>query len=488
MFKKWCVSHKFNNATNLSHVLMDGGVLSVPFDKLNDFYDVYIKAVKSGEKLFVVEQKTPTYNFFVDIDYKDTEALTLDEIKGICKIICDKVKQHSQKDCLISVSPPKKAGDLIKTGVHLNWSGFVVDQSSALALREHILLALSMSKGGVDWNEVIDSSVYGDAHRRSKGSGFRMPWSHKMSKHQSCGGQGCEGCQGTGKIVQVAYLPIFVYKNGPLGGLMKIDQQPNVDILKMSSIRTEETQHITVEPPTKVIKEGAFTDAQTKDELHNEEIRCLLEEFIQKNMEGQRLAVVTKIFKHKDSYLLSTNSKYCENMKRTHSSNHVWFHISGGVIAQKCFCRCETIRGRRDGFCKDFYGRVHNLTPKIVEKLYPKKQDLKKCPEIKKYVKQPQVKYSDVKEPLEFFLRKCMKCPEDTVVVSITKQKREFITLTTVRRCETIGGEHEGHTMSYVIKGSDITQKCPVCVKGRARTHALNASPVGKRVKEALNT
>ena len=170
MFKSWCADQKFNNATNLSHVLMDGGVLSVPFDKLNDFYDRYIEAVKSGERLYVVEQKSEKYNFFVDIDYKDKEALDLDEIKDICKVICDKVKRHGGKDCLISVSPPKKCGELIKTGVHLNWSGFVVDQTSAVALREHILVALSKAKGrGTDWNEIIDAAVYGNMVRKTKG-------------------------------------------------------------------------------------------------------------------------------------------------------------------------------------------------------------------------------------------------------------------------------------------------------------------------------
>ena len=83
MFKKWCNHNKFNNATNLSHVLMDGGVLSVPFDKLNEFYEKYVEAIRKGEKLFVVEQKTETYNFFVDIDYKDDKALTLEEIQDI---------------------------------------------------------------------------------------------------------------------------------------------------------------------------------------------------------------------------------------------------------------------------------------------------------------------------------------------------------------------------------------------------------------------
>ena len=120
------------------------------------------------------------------------------------------------------------------------------------------------------------------SRRKSKGSGFRMPWSHKMAKHNPCGGRGCEGCGGTGKIVQVAYLPVFIYKHGPLSTLLKIDQKPNIDTLKMSAIRTNEVQHITVEPPSKVIKEGAFTDAQTKDEIQNDELKVSLKILFEK--------------------------------------------------------------------------------------------------------------------------------------------------------------------------------------------------------------
>jgi len=204
MFKSWCASQNFTHAANLSHVLMDGGVLSVPFDKLKEFHKRYVEAVKRGERLYVVEQKSERYNFFVDIDYKDDEALTLEQIKDVCKIICDKVKRHGGRDCLISVAPPKKSGNLTKTGVHLNWPGFVVDQPSAIALRDHILLALSKANGAVDWNEIIDASVYGNADRKTKGSGFRMPWSYKRVKHDVCGGQGCAECE-KGKVDQVAY-------------------------------------------------------------------------------------------------------------------------------------------------------------------------------------------------------------------------------------------------------------------------------------------
>jgi len=126
MFKRWCKDQGFANNSDLSHVLMDGGVLSVPFDKLNDFYEKCVEAYNSGEKIFVVEQKTENYNFFMDLDYKDDEEMSFEQIKSVCKVICDKVSKFGGKDALISVAEPKPIDTLIKTGIHINWPGFVV--------------------------------------------------------------------------------------------------------------------------------------------------------------------------------------------------------------------------------------------------------------------------------------------------------------------------------------------------------------------------
>lgn len=475
MFKQWCKSQNFSNANNLSHVLLDGGKLSVPFDKLNEFYEKYIEAVKSGEKLYVVEQKTEKYNFFVDIDYKSKDPLGIDDIKDICKIICDQVKKHSQEECLISIALPKVCGSLVKTGVHMNWLGLVVDQVSAIALREHILVALTTSRPGQDWNEIIDSSVYGSAVRKTKGSGFRMPWSFKKAKHDTCGGQGCDGCT-SGKIDQVEYLPLFIYTKQPFSTLLRIDQEPSVKILKMSAIRTDAPESVNIEPPSVGVKEGSFSKDQTKDEIYDQELKDMIESFIRKNMDGQSDAYITKVFKHKYTFLVSTTSKYCENLKRRHNSNHVWFIISGSVILQKCFCRCETIQGRRDGFCKDFCGRQHELSQGIVDKLYPNMSVVSKCPKIKKFEEKPQLKQSDVTPPLEKFIRTAFikSHDDDTRVVSITRDNKNFIVLTTSHYCETIGKNHEDKAMSYIInKDWVITQKCPVCTKSKSREHIL---------------
>jgi hypothetical protein len=264
-----------------------------------------------------------------------------------------------------------------------------------------------------------------------------------------------------------------MYHHGPLSTILKIGQDPTLEILKMAAVRTNAPQLTHVEPPSTTVKEGTFTPAQMKDEVHDDMLKGKIEDFIRAHIEGQAHAYIPKFFKKKDTYLVSTTSKYCENLKREHGSNHVWFIISGQTILQKCFCLCETLRGRRDGFCKDFCGRRHQLTPSIVEGLYPKKEDIKKCPQIKKRVEKPQVKCGDVKTPLEVFIRKHMHGPEDLQVVTINKDKTQIVALTNSNYCETIKGMHEDVVMSYLIKGKEIKQKCPRCKKNTSRTHCL---------------
>ena len=226
---------------------MDGGCLSVPFDKLRAFNARYVDACQRGEKVYVVEQKTDTYNFFVDIDYKDTDPLSLEDIEDVCRIICDKVRRYGGQRCLVSVAEPKKVdANRYKTGVHLNWLGLVVDQNAAVALREHILVVLYTAKAGVDWNEVIDNSVYGDPDRGSKGSGFRLPWSHKKAKCVSCSGQGCAACEHSGKVTQGMYLPVFTYQEGRMES---VDPSPTMALLEMAEVRTHVTEVIKVDPP-----------------------------------------------------------------------------------------------------------------------------------------------------------------------------------------------------------------------------------------------
>ena len=382
MFKQWCREQGFLNNSNVSHVLMDGGILSVPFDRLNDFYEKCVEVYTLGEKIFVVEQKTENYNCFIDRDYKDETELTLTQVESICKIICDKVsKFEGAGQALISIAEPKEVSNkLIKTGVHINWEGFTVNRSSAIAIREHVIDTLKLVYGSVNWEDVVDSAVYGSSDRKTKGSGFRMPFSHKRAKHEKCSGQGCKECNNTGKVIQGEYLPYFIYKGnkGPFTLLETILPHPDVNLLHMATIRSQSTKPNIIEGKTTFqSNEGSsFTQMEIKNEFKNQEVICLLQNFINKHLEGQKTSRITKMFESNNQFLVSTNSFYCENKKCNHNSNHVWFHILGETIAQKCFSTTDIMR--HYGFCKDFTGKRHQLPPKIVDILY-KDGTVKKC-------------------------------------------------------------------------------------------------------------
>jgi hypothetical protein len=452
MFKRWCKDQGFANNSDLSHVLMDGGVLSVPFDKLNDFYEKCVEVYNSGEKIFVVEQKTENYNFFMDLDYKDDEEMSFEQIKSVCKVICDKVSKFGGKDALISVAEPKPVDTLIKTGIHINWPGFVVNRSSALGLRDHVINTLNLAYGSRDWKDIVDISVYGNSSRNTKGSGFRMPWSHKKGKHEACAGQGCELCNNTGKETQSEYLPIFIYKHGPSSTLQKTEQKPSVDILHMATLRTQSMEPVIIEGTR---EEATFTKLQTKNEFKDQEALLLVEAFVRKNVEGQTTASITKIFKYNKQFLVSTNSKYCENKNCNHNSNHVWFHIIGDTIAQKCFSTTNVLR--QYGFCKDFSGRRHQLSKKITDILY---EDGK----VETYTPKKKVVVEPEQNLLEKFIKKYIVKKETFSIESLKREGVKKYTVATNESCDTCK-----ETISFSILKSQIHQVC----KCKCRAHNL---------------
>ena len=452
MFKRWCKDQGFANNSDLSHVLMDGGVLSVPFDKLNDFYEKCVEVYNSGEKIFVVEQKTENYNFFMDLDYKDDEEMSFEQVKSVCKVICDKVSKFGGKDALISVAEPKPIDTLIKTGIHINWPGFVVNRSSALGIRDHVINTLNLAYGSRDWKDIVDISVYGNNSRNTKGSGFRMPWSHKKGKHEACAGQGCELCNNTGKETQSEYLPIFIYKHGPSSTLEKTEQKPSVDILHMATLRTQGMEPVIIEGTR---EEATFTTLQTKNEFKDQEALLLVEAFVRKNVEGQTTASITKMFKYNKQFLVSTNSKYCENKKCNHNSNHVWFHIVGDTIAQKCFSTTNVLR--QYGFCKDFSGRRHQLSKKITDILY---EDGK----VETYTPKKKVIVEPEQNLLEKFIKKYIVKKETFIIESLKREGVKKYTVMTKESCDTCK-----ETISFSILKSQIHQVC----KCKCRAHNL---------------
>jgi Prim-pol 4/Herpesviridae UL52/UL70 DNA primase len=283
-----------------THVLMDGGILHVPETEVEEFHRAYIEAINSGSKLYVVEQKTDRFKFFVDLDYKAPEKLSDEDLNQFCSIIDEVVGSK----CLVARAQVRqvKGEDgqpTLKSGVHLHWPTVVVTRTQALNLRSKIIESL----GPGPWDKVVDASVYG-------GSGLRMLWSHKKPSGDP-------------------YVPVVLaYAKTP-------------ETLALFSVRHE----------------GNFETKLGVDESLD---TSSLQEYVRKYMAGQEQTTVKRVQRHEhDGWYAQTDSKYCENIRREHKSNHIWFTIKSGRISQRCF----------DEECTEFRGPEHNLPPSIVEQL-----------------------------------------------------------------------------------------------------------------------
>jgi hypothetical protein len=275
-----------------THVLMDGGVLSVPTEETREFYQACVDTINLGTKLYVVEQKTERFKFFVDLDYKAPEKLADDDLLQFCSIIHSALETSSR--CLIARARPRPIADgLVKTGVHIHWPDLIVSRTQALNFRTKIIMSLT-ADFPFDWDKIIDPAVYG-------GSGLRMLWSHK-------------------KPTGDPYVP---WRD--LAG-REFSKTPSVDILDLFSVRI----------PEEVSAQETLADNGP------------LEDFVRKKLEGQGRTRIKKVQRHEhNGWFAQTDSKYCERIHKEHKSNHVWFSIRSGRISQRCLDEeCTEFKGQ----------------------------------------------------------------------------------------------------------------------------------------------
>jgi hypothetical protein len=122
--------------------------------------------------LYVVEQKTDRFKFFVDLDYKASEKLKDEDLLQFVQVIHDALELDISKKCLIARAQPRPVKEGIKSGVHIHWPDLIVTRTQAMNFRSKIITSLT-ELFPFEWDKVIDASVYG-------GSGLRMLWSHKL--------------------------------------------------------------------------------------------------------------------------------------------------------------------------------------------------------------------------------------------------------------------------------------------------------------------
>ena len=316
-----------------THVFMDGGTLHVPPDKSSFFNRTYIQSVLDRtQKICLVESCNPSnFVYFLDLDYKDTEALDRTNVENI-SIQISKILNIGSSIVLVA-HPRELPGGLIKSGIHIVWKGKHVGINEALQLRTKLINEMGVEK----WEPIIDKSVYR--------GGLRLPWSWKHDKNGD---------------YKLPYLPIHIVNSDHT--LRPIDSKPDETLLKLSSI---------IVPDQK--REGWFSREEMTNEIKDRTIYSTLETFINYNIPKQNNTKIKNIWKQGDTsyWLVNTNSRYCENKGSCHGSNHIYFVIDAlGKIYQKCHCKCDHIE-RKFGVCSSFRSKKYKLPGTVFRELFP---------------------------------------------------------------------------------------------------------------------
>lgn len=420
---------KRSSGRDTTHLDMSGGVLNIPPLLYNQFIDVMSKAYDSNEKYYIIEQKTPICRAFMDLDFLNTFAMSMDIALSYITCIQKSIKKLFMEQfpeiytdsttlrvviCTTKHKTVKKDGkDMLKTGIHLIWPEFMSNKETLMKLRRYVIKCLTDELGERpehnSHNDVVDEAVF-------KGSGLRLPGASKMEICKSCKNKkdarlNCTNCNTKGRVEDDRrYKPYCVMDS--MGNFMEDELQRYNEssklIFKELSIRTDLT-----EIPDKfnigdkldgllknVSKNGkvkktrktkpkddykkSFTDFGNEYDdsqqvpLPQDNLFFSVEKFIRsrefKANKPYKDIEIKEILRCDDGeyYIVTTNCKYCLNLGDEHMNNNIYFYIDSNYIYQKCHCTCEKIRPNGKVFCKDWRSPGNFLDDlKIKKALFP---------------------------------------------------------------------------------------------------------------------
>ena len=377
----WCRRRKYfgrSSGGEVSHLLLDKGVLCIPESSTDDFIHEYSRGVlMGGRPSCIVEYKPRVFRMFYDLDIvtKDIQMAKMmsagdfqENVKNIMHIICIAtvflfdVTRSSATICVSNL--PKKKGDEIKVGVHITFDNIFVTSPTALHVRDKVLELLNVEENPFanSWEQIVDAAVF-------KGSGMRLPWAAKHDDLKRVYIPRMEyllDSQESG-IIETVLCPDDIIKSLTLvkevisktclrakGVLTKL-RNPDIDIECSSPTHSGNFSHASLKEYSSVIEE--------------------IERLIPTQYEGK----VTGVIKADNVYMFRHSSRYCENVGRNHKSSNTYFLVSKAGMRQCCYSRKDEDVGQKYCRCSDFRGEYIKMPSSMIEELFPE-EDKKSLP------------------------------------------------------------------------------------------------------------
>jgi len=363
-----------------THLMLNGYKLCIKNENSEIFYKKYADTIEENADLYVVECKRNIFKLFFDLDFllskEKYEEIMKNEIEDnifteIIRIINDVIYDFYNKyfDCIITTADIKFVKKLyknednpenvsyyefIKKGFHLHFPNININKNYALEIRKTCINRLIKYKEYFEnsMNDIVDEHVF-------TSSGLRMTGSKKGHFVSQTKEFVCEGRP---------YNLLFTLKNNEINSEYKNELDNNLLMLiTQTSIITKE-EYITniINNPNlecdecdetkednygEDYKQGTWNRLLRNDKRHIEILR-----YFGSNVKGYDIKDIKRIYysDNESVYILCSQSKLCSNIGKNHNSEHIYFKLNREGICQKCFCKCDTMDGRKYGFCKDY--------------------------------------------------------------------------------------------------------------------------------------
>lgn len=347
----WLPSKGGDNQAKPTHLLLDKGKARVPDESADAFLSAYALAVVKKLSPCFVELRTPVFKLFLDLDIKTRADEDLD-FEAVMRVLqAQAVEFFSLSEpprAVVCTTPPRQLPDgCTKAGRHVVWTNIAVSSPTALAFRQAVLerLGLAMPNACANaWTMVVDKCVF-------EANGLRMAFSGK----------------GLGNPATYEPAAVWIGEESvavdPPSGVAAIRGWALELSIRM--FRAEETpvrEGVRVELAANDTGGGGVKGVAKSLETYAG-VLPLLDAALPVEFVGQRF---TGLLQTETCFMLRSSSQYCQNLGRRHNSNNVFFVLTPEGICQHCFCRCETVEGRKHGLCKNFRSDVWPVPREVV--------------------------------------------------------------------------------------------------------------------------
>jgi hypothetical protein len=394
------------NPIKLTHVFLDGGRASVPESQCADFWGEYARVLAAYPSIdqHVVELVPPggMFKMFLDLDISfapeehrhlpdiPQAQLTSDIVAEVLKHLPAGLR-HGAVEVMASMTTDERVDRVEKIGIHMVWCDVIVDKGGAQQLRSAIVEEMCSRKDDshkghlaqLAWPSIFDASVYA--------TGLRAVY--------SCKGVSAARCRiyvpslaatfaDDGSLLPPKPYPVPAPKTDVSVVVQRCSIHASPELLARARRVLGQDQGPPAQGQGRAPTRGpTLSRARTQNKItpaREKRLRACLPVVYQD-------ADFTSMHIHDDHAVIYMDSRFCHNLGADHNSNRVYLVLDVTGVRQKCFCRCDTVHGRRSGEpCSRFVHLLSSANPLGFKKVeYTMLEDELDAPEEQARPKRP---------------------------------------------------------------------------------------------------